>query len=416
MAWSQDIPAIVLAGGFGTRLRHVLPDVPKPMAPISDKPFLAFVLDYLIEQGIQRVILATGHKADIIREYFGSQYKSLEILYSHESEPLGTGGAIKQAFDRFQIDKAFIINGDTYFPIDLSHLLYFHDQFDSQCTIAVKYLKDFSRYGTIRFDAYNRIKGFDEKKSMQEGWINGGIYLIDKSIFHNIEARTFSFEKEILEAHYTANQFYAIPSPAYFVDIGIPTDYYRFEKEHGRIPGVEIFSCDTLFIDRDGVINTRIPGDYVRRSEDFTFEPGAIAALESLSSQFNRLIVVTNQQGIGKALMSREDLDSIHEHMRQVLADRDVRLDAVYYCPDIEADNPPDRKPRIGMARRAKDAFEELDWSRCAMIGDSTTDIEFGLRAGMQTVLVGQKSATSLFHYRFPDLKGLADWMSAQQS
>ena len=114
--------AIVLAGGFGTRLAHIVSDVPKPMAPVCGRPFLRFILDDLQKKGVERIILATGYKRECIEEFFGTHYRGMEIVYSPEDTPLGTGGAIKRALSLCREDWVAVLNGDTYFDVDFSTL------------------------------------------------------------------------------------------------------------------------------------------------------------------------------------------------------------------------------------------------------------------------------------------------------
>lgn len=146
----------------------------------------------------------------------------------------------------------------------------------------------------------------------------------------------------------------------------------------------------TLFLDRDGVINTRLPGDYVRRPEDFHFLPGVPEAMRLLRQMFDRMVVVTNQQGIGKGLMSEDDLDRVHLHMRTELERYGVKLDSIHHCPGLEADHPIGRKPLPGMAYQAMARYPDIDLERAVMVGDSGSDIEFGRRLGMWTVKAGE--------------------------
>lgn len=146
----------------------------------------------------------------------------------------------------------------------------------------------------------------------------------------------------------------------------------------------------TLFLDRDGVINERIPGDYVRRPEDFHFLPGVLDALPLLQRVFGRILVVTNQQGIGKGWMSEEDLRKVHEHMIDTLLTAGVRVAGIYHCPGLASDRPLCRKPLPGMALQAMVDYPDIDPSRSVMVGDSLSDIQFGRRLGMYTVKVGE--------------------------
>lgn len=146
-------------------------------------------------------------------------------------------------------------------------------------------------------------------------------------------------------------------------------------------------SFSALFVDRDGVINRRISDGYVTSPSDFEFLPGVIDALKILQTKFQRIFIVTNQQGVGKGLMSVSDVESIHEFMLEEFEKEDIKIDKVYFCPALKSDNDPCRKPEIGMALQAKTDFPEIDLSLSVMIGDTSSDMLFGKNAGMRTVL-----------------------------
>ena len=226
--------AIILAGGFGTRLSTVVSDVPKPMAPINGRPFLEYLLDDLNEKGINRVILAVGYKKEIIKSHFKKKYKNIDIIYSDEDIPLGTGGAIKKALILAKDEDIFIINGDTFFEVDLKEMYRFHKKNSSKLTLAIKEMEKFDRYGSLILERDKIIK-FEEKKYIDKGYINGGIYIINKKLLKREEKERFSFEKEILENIEFQIEKYGYKSEGYFIDIGIPEDYYRFFKRDKNI-------------------------------------------------------------------------------------------------------------------------------------------------------------------------------------
>lgn len=221
--------AIILAGGFGTRLSTVVSDVPKPMAPINGRPFLEYLLDDLNEKGINRVILAVGYKKEIIKSYFKEKYKNIDIIYSDEDVPLGTGGAIKKALTLVEDENIFIINGDTFFDVNLKEIYQFHKKNNSELTLAIKEMEKFDRYGSLILEGDKIIK-FEEKKYVDKGYINGGIYLINKELLNEEEKESFSFEKDILENENLKIEKYGYKSKGYFIDIGIPEDYYKFQN------------------------------------------------------------------------------------------------------------------------------------------------------------------------------------------
>ncbi len=228
--------AIVLAGGMGTRLRAVVSDVPKPMAPVNGRPFLAYLLDDLCDQGITRVVLAVGYLREVIVDYFGSEYRGMELVYSVEEEALGTGGGIRLAFDNLLGDNAFVLNGDTYFRVNLADMDARFQEHGCDMVLALKPMQDFDRYGTVRVGKENRIEGFEEKQYREEGLINGGVYLFGKSLWEGLDLPAkFSFEKEILEGLYPSRRLHGLVSDSYFIDIGIPTDYERAQHDFAAL-------------------------------------------------------------------------------------------------------------------------------------------------------------------------------------
>ena len=226
--------AIILAGGFGTRLKSVVRDMPKPMAVIAGKPFLTYLLDQLDRQGCTHAILAVGYKKEVIQNFFGPKYRGISLTYSVEEKPLLTGGALKKALEVTTEDAVLVLNGDTFFGVDFSKMLDFHHKTHSDATLAVKKLYDFSRYGTVLFNGNLRITQFIEKKVCQEGFINGGVYILNRTIFDGINQEKFMMEKDFLEKYVDLKAFYAFPSNGYFIDIGIPEDYEKANKEFGK--------------------------------------------------------------------------------------------------------------------------------------------------------------------------------------
>ncbi|ELE2129408.1 nucleotidyltransferase family protein [Campylobacter jejuni] len=214
---------IILCGGLGTRLKSVIKDIPKPMAPINDKPFLEFIFEYLKKQGIKEIILAVSYKYEVIKEYFKDEFLGIKIKYSIEKEPLGTGGAIKEAL-KFIKNEAYVLNGDTFFDIDLSKL-----KLDkSKICLALKQMNDFDRYGTVNVNEQGFVISFEEKIFKKQGLINGGIYLLTKDIFNDFALQEkFSFE-EFLQENYEKLKARACIFDDYFIDIGVPEDYYNF--------------------------------------------------------------------------------------------------------------------------------------------------------------------------------------------
>lgn len=223
---------IILAGGLGTRLQSIVSDVPKCMANVANHPFLSYLFDQLERFNFKHVVLALGYKHEIIQDWLTTQNRPFTISFVIEKEPLGTGGAIKYAFSKIKEDNAFVLNGDTFFDIDFNELHNFHLDKDADITLALKKMKNFDRYGSVLVNIDNRIEKFEEKKFLKEGFINGGIYIINKSLFTNNQVLSrFSFEKDILEEKTNALKIYGVPFDNYFIDIGIPSDYEKANND-----------------------------------------------------------------------------------------------------------------------------------------------------------------------------------------
>ena len=229
--------AIILAGGKGTRLKEVLSDGPKSMAPINGRPFLEYLLDYLERWGLRRVILSVGFEKDKIIQYFGNQYKSLEIDYAIEEELLGTGGAIVNALHHVKGFSTFIFNGDTYFDVNLQRLDDFRRIKEADLCLAMRFEIDPARFGVLEFDNNNRITGFFEKTGeMEEGYINGGVYIVRRDYLLRFGLpEKFSFEKDFLQQYYQTEEIYGMRCFSYFRDIGVPEDYQKAIDEFKRL-------------------------------------------------------------------------------------------------------------------------------------------------------------------------------------
>lgn len=218
--------AIVLAGGFGTRLKSEINDIPKPMAPIRGIPFLTFLLNKLNRENFTRVILAVGYLHEVIIDFYGDKYKNLDIIYSIEDEPLGTGGSIRNALKLVTEEYVYVLNGDTFFDVSLSSL-----RKPNFLTIACKYVENSNRYGKVIIEN-NHIVLFKEKNYIKSGYINGGIYYLKKNIFEEFELpKTFSMEKDFIEKYLKNIDVIAHKSNSYFIDIGVPEDYKRAQSE-----------------------------------------------------------------------------------------------------------------------------------------------------------------------------------------
>ncbi len=224
--------AVILAGGFGTRLQSVVKDIPKPMADINGKPFLVYLIDCLRGFGVDRVILSVGYKKEVVKSYFKKFNDNIAIEYCDEDMPLGTGGALKKAFGLIKEQNFFLINGDTLFRADLASMAQTHINSDALITIVLKPMERFDRYGCVKLDN-GVIISFEEKKYCESGLINGGVYMLNKKVAEALNELPdiFSFEKDFLEVKIADIKPRGIVDDGYFIDIGVPQDYEKAKKE-----------------------------------------------------------------------------------------------------------------------------------------------------------------------------------------
>lgn len=226
--------AIILAGGFGTRLQSVVIDVPKPMAPINSIPFLDYQLTYLKHYGIENIILSVGYLNEKIRDYYQHQLHGLNINYVIEETPLGTGGGIRKAMELNTDELVLALNGDSFFDVDLHHFKKLHTLKNAQMSLALRKVENASRYGAIEIDESYRIVSFKEKSNLaHQGFINAGIYLLQHDVFlkHTPANCNFSIEKDFFEKQLATLPIYGFEFSGYFIDIGIPEDYTKAQHD-----------------------------------------------------------------------------------------------------------------------------------------------------------------------------------------
>ncbi|MEO7394544.1 MAG: HAD-IIIA family hydrolase [Chitinophagaceae bacterium] len=399
--------AIVLAGGLGTRLRNTVPDLPKCMAPVAGRPFLFYVINYLRSQGIYNFIFSLGYKHEIIEEYLHSHFSTVTYQCVIESEPLGTGGAIQLAISKSSEKNIVVANGDTLFKADINEAAIFHYSNNADCTILLKPMTSFDRYGVVELTEEDSVKIFKEKQFYKNGNINGGLYILNANKFLVEKFTTkFSFEKDYLERLYNERRFYGLIQDEYFIDIGIPQDYNRANAELGNLP-LDLKNIDstwTIFLDRDGVINEDKVGSYIFNADEFVFMKGAPELFKKLAEKFGHIIVVTNQRGVGRGLMSQDDLTTIHKKMTMAVSDVGSKIDNIYFASS-ENNNDPLRKPNPGMAFMAIRDFPSINFSKSIMVGNKHSDMLFGKNAGMYTVFLATTNPEVQFPHPDIDLR-----------
>lgn len=227
----SEVTAAILIGGLGTRLRSVVPDCPKVLAEVLGRPFLAFLLDQLTTTGIKRVVLCAGYKGDQVQATFGHSYGGLELLYSQEESPLGTGGAIRLAINQIGTDAVLVMNGDSYCRVDLKAFWAWHNKKNAAGSILLTEVLETERFGRVQVNSEGVVVGFDEKgKRKGKSWINAGVYFLGQDFLLSIPTnREISLEREIFPL-WVGQRLYGYQSTGHFLDIGTPEDYAAAEQ------------------------------------------------------------------------------------------------------------------------------------------------------------------------------------------
>ena len=405
--------AIILAGGLGTRLRSAVPELPKAMAPIAGQPFLSYLLRFLEANGLRRIVLATGYRNEAIRGFFGDQYGKLEIVYSVEDEPLGTGGALLRALPFIEEEFAFVVNGDTFLRLDYQEMASVGTRYPgAQVVVALRHVQDAARYGSaVVVD--DRIQGFQARGTAGPGLINGGCYLVRRDLFANYSTPAkFSWEADFLEARAAALQPIAFRCDAPFIDIGVPE---AFEQAQTLIPSwilpetptrtftdarlghdrlwrdlrIQRFSEPTpaLFLDRDGVmVEEKI---YLSDPSHVRLLPGIPELISAARARGMAIVEITNQAGIAHGVFEWSDFVQVENRLSELLAERGAAVDAVFACPFHDQGRPPFhavdhpwRKPRPGMLLEAASLLN-LALGESVLIGDKLSDMQAGRAAGL---------------------------------
>lgn len=402
----EDYTAVIQAGGKGTRLAALTKDkIPKPMLPLNGKPMLEWQIEQLGKYGIREVVIICGHLAEKIKEYFGDGREwGIQISYLEEKEPLGSAGALYFLRERLAEKNFLLIFGDVMFDIDMHRMADFHERKESLATLLVHPNAHPQDSDLILMDKNCHITGFIPKGTARGVWyqncVNAGIYILNGLILNGMEeACRRDLEKELLFPMIGTGRIYGYRTPEYVKDAGTEERFFRAEREQRE----GIWETRNLrirqkcvFLDRDGTIN-RYRG-LLSREEELELEPGAAEAIRLLNRSAYLAVVVTNQPVVARGMCGVEDVERIHNKMETLLGEQGVYLDDVIFCPHHPDRGYPEenpafkkvcdcRKPKTGMIDIMAEAYN-IDLSASYMIGDSTTDIQTGINAGLKTVLV----------------------------
>lgn len=376
--------AVILAGGRGTRLKPLTDTIPKPMIPIKGKPFLEYLLENLRDQGIEKVLLLLGYLPHKIKSYFGDGSSfGIEIDYSISDVQYETGRRIKLAEDK--IEQFFLLMYcDNYWPMRLKHMWakFINSGVAAQITVYAN--KDNYTKHNVRMDDKGLVIAYDKNRELKNlQGVDIGYAIMSKEILTFLPYENVSFEKTVyslliergqLSAYLTDHRYYSIGS-------------------HDRLPLTELFFSPqrAVILDRDGVLNEKpMKAQYVKTWDEFKWLQGAIEAIRLIKKAGFAVIIITNQAGVGRGMMTESELLEIHEQMKATLAENGVFVDAIYYCPHGWDNGCDCRKPKPGMLFQAQHDFH-LDLSRTFFIGDDIRDQQAGEAAGCKTLLVSPK-------------------------
>lgn len=398
---------VIMAGGRGTRIAELFPDIPKPLIPVDSMPILEREIRSLASQGFKDIILTVGYLADKIIAYFGDgSLLGVKIDYFVEETPLGNAGALFHIREKIGNEPFFLLNADAAFDVDFNRMLNYHKSHGGLVTLFTHPNSHPYDSGLIMADKDGHVEKWLNKEDERPQWynnrVNAGLHIIDPEVLElslknlDIDPMTgfpngkVDLDRQILKRLCGTGKMFSYDSPEYVKDMGTPERFYQVEADYknGVVQTKNLRNKQkAIFLDRDGTINKYV--GFLRNIEDFELLPGVAEAIKLINKSGYLAIVVTNQPVIARGEVSWEKLNEIHRKMQTLLGKEGAYIDGIYVCPHhpdkgFEGERPEYkfdcdcRKPKPGLLLQAAHDFN-IDLSQSIMIGDSDRDVETGM-------------------------------------
>lgn len=410
---------VIMAGGKGSRISKLFPDIPKPLIKINNKPILEWELCNLRDQGFKDIIITVSYMAEKIQDYFGDGSNfGINIDYFYEKEPIGNAGAL---FKINNLESDFLLlNADSLFDVDFNRFVSFHKSHGGLVSLFTHPNSHPYDSGLIIADRCNCVKSWltreDIRPEFYKNRVNAGLHIINskildlcsfdkKSVGKKVDGKTFKvdLDRDILKPLCNTGKLFCYDSPEYVKDMGTPQRFEQVLRDfnNGLVKQKNLHNKQkAIFLDRDGTINKYV--GFLNNINDFELIDGVAEAIRKINELGYLAIVVTNQPVIARGDLTENELQQIHNKMETLLGNEGAYLDAIYYCPhhphkgyfgevtELKLDCFC-RKPKPGMFFKAAQDFN-IDLSNSWMIGDSRVDVESGKAAGCKTALIGNDS------------------------
>ena len=412
---------VIMAGGRGTRIAELFPDIPKPLIPVDGMPILEREIRSLASQGFKDLILTVGYLADKIIAYFGDGSQlGVKIDYFVEETPLGNAGALFQLREKIGDEPFYLLNADAAFDVDFNRMLDYHKKHGGLVTLFTHPNSHPYDSGLIIADQDGHVEKWLSKEDERPQWyynrVNAGLHVIDPKVLElslkslDLDPATgfpkgkVDLDRQILKPLCGTGKMFCYDSPEYVKDMGTPDRFHQVEADYknGVVQAKNLHNKQkAIFLDRDGTINKYV--GFLRNIDDFELIDGASEAIKQINQSGYLAIVVTNQPVIARGEVSWEELHEIHKKMETLLGKDGAYIDGLYICPHhpdkgFEGERPEYkfdcecRKPKPGMLLQAAKDFN-IDLSKSYMIGDSGRDVEAGQNAGCKESILIETDA-----------------------